>query len=253
MMTVDMPPDPPAWEYRHPGGNPYRGTSDHAFDLLYPAAAPYLTRELLAAVWDRGYCRFRAWHQGEVVDAMVYGHGQVSPVVVDVNDWPPTASRLVLECTDGAGNAVLLPRVCGNWSFERVPPFPYLGGPPVGEGWTPVGEASQGGFESGFGYGQGIGGIGLFGGGTAVPGNIIPASFESIPSGPVIPELFETAPGGPGGNGGPPSGMPPSGPTPVSTPEPGSLGILLAALICFIAFRWGERRRAVTPVQGELA
>jgi hypothetical protein len=244
--------DPPALVYQHPGASPYKGTSDHAFDLLYPAAAPYLTRESLAAVWDRGYCRFRAWHQGEIVDAMVYGHGQVSPVAVDVNDWPPTASRLVLECTDGAGNAVLLPRVCGNWSFERVPPFPYLGGPPVGEGWTPVGEASQGGFESGFGYGQGAG-IGLFGGGAAVPGNIIPASLEagSSSTGATIPSGgFETAgtPGSPGGGseipptGTPPSVTPPSGgPPPVSTPEPGSFAILLSAVLVF-GF-WRQVRR----------
>jgi hypothetical protein len=233
---------PPAMIYQHPGGDSYRGTTDHALDLLYPAAAFFLTRPALAAIETRGFCRFRAWQQGEIVDAMVFGHGQVAyGVFVDVDDWPANASRLILECTDGRGNALILPKVCGNWSYERVRPFPIWGTPPIGEGWALPEWGGEGDTE-GYGYGWGSGGYGGLGGGFGSP-SAIPAAYEA-PSGStpgtstsatIMPPFEET----PGEifTPIPPSETPPPPTNGSSTPEPQSFGLLLFAIVLFAAKR----------------
>ena len=128
---------PPAFIYQHPGADPYRGTNEKALRLLYPSARPYLPYSVFARIETNGFCRLRFFQQGELVNAMVYGKARVATnVYVDVNDWPSSASRLVSECTDGLGNAIGVPVVCGNIFYERISPFPAWNTPPYGQNWS---------------------------------------------------------------------------------------------------------------------
>jgi hypothetical protein len=155
---------PPAFIYQHPGADPYRGTNEKALRLLYPSARAYLPYSVFAKIETNGFCRLRFLQQGELVNAMVYGKGRVATnVLVDVNDWPSSASRLVSECTDGLGNAIGVPVVCGNIFYERISPFPAWNTPPYGQNWSaenlPESEGespSDFGFDNALGYGSGF-------------------------------------------------------------------------------------------------
>lgn len=235
--------DPPPMIYQHPGADPYRGTHAEALNLLYPAARPYISREAFDTLETTGYCRIRSWHQNEVVNAMTYGKQKVSfGVVVDVNSWPLNASRLIEECTDGLGNAIGIPEVCGNVYYERIPPFVSWATPPAGEGWapaTPNGISANGitPNDNGDNAGDDYGGSGYRGGYLpSVFGNGgegLPSLLSSPPSPSVIipPSL-------------PPSFTPPifppenTPPTNETTPEPKTfLTMLMGILVLFLTVK----------------
>lgn len=115
--------EPPAFVWSAPATDRYRGSFDHAVDLLVGSgvATRYILEHLTE---DRGArCRIRAIRQGEHFEAMLFGaDGVIRNVVADPERWPATTPRAALECTDGLGNALVQPVACGNWSFELVRP-----------------------------------------------------------------------------------------------------------------------------------
>ena len=229
---------PPELIYQHPGADPYRGTNELALHLLYPSAKAYLPYSAFAKIETNGFCRLRFFQQGELVNAMVYGKDRVATnVYVDVNDWPSSASRLVSECTDGFGNAIGVPVVCGNIFYERISPFPAWNTPPYGQNWSaenlPESEGEspsdfgEGDFDNALGYESGFASNGLANSNNnqnnssqnSSPNNKL---FNQAPSSELIsPETPAT-----------PSPSPNS-----STPEPSSIILMALAFLLTITLK----------------
>lgn len=239
---------PPAFVYTHPGADPYRGTFDHAVAAL--AATLRIDPAALVAAQTDGYCRMRAWRQGETTAAMVYGSGRVvRNVHVDLAAWPAGASRLLVECTDGRGLALLDPTICGNWTVEFVPPFAAFATPPAGEGWTPGGWGVPANDTGGYGYG--FGGAGYGGFGTL---GVVPAAYEAPsggaaapPSAEIIPPFEETPPN----TITPPEFVPPAAPPPgngSSVSEPSSVALMVFGMVMLVMSRrrGGRRKRLIS-------
>jgi len=233
---------PPELIYQHPGADPYRGTNEKALRLLYPSARPYLPYSVFARIETNGFCRLRFFQQGELVNAMVYGKARVATnVLVDVNDWPSSASRLVSECTDGLGNAIGVPVVCGNIFYERISPFPAWNTPPYGQNWSAENlPESEGESPSDFGFDNALG----YGSGFALGNELVNSNnnqnnssqnsspnnelFSQAPSNELISfEIPATPSSSPSSNS--------------STPEPSSIAILLMALTFLLTITFKQR------------
>jgi hypothetical protein len=235
---------PPAFIYQHPGADPYRGTNEKALRLLYPSARPYLPYSVFARIETNGFCRLRFFQQGELVNAMVYGKARVATnVLVDVNDWPSSASRLVSECTDGLGNAIGVPVVCGNIFYERISPFPAWNTPPYGQNWSAENlPESEGESPSDFGEGDLSSGLNSLGLGNELANNNNNQNnslqnssqnsssnnelFSQAPSSELI--SFETP-------------VTPSSSPNSSTPEPSSIAIFLIALTFLLTITFKQK------------
>lgn len=125
---------PAAYEWVTPDTDPFRGTLAQAIELFRRAglATPWALNRL--ALQDQ--CRMRELRDGERIPAMTFGWNQLEQnVVAETHQWPAIASRTVLECTDGLGDALIYPLVCGNWSFEYVKPVPIYSRPEY-PGWV---------------------------------------------------------------------------------------------------------------------
>lgn len=163
----------PALVYQHPGADSYKGSFATAVELL--ARATGVSAEVLYNISSYGRCRIRSWRQGEVADAMVYGKDRVvRGVYLDINSWPPLASRLITECSDGLGNSLILPEVCSNWTYERTE-LSYGGE----GGWQSAGEAGEVGSSSELGEAAGI----SSGEDTSEEANEFSPAFGFLPNG----------------------------------------------------------------------
>jgi hypothetical protein len=232
---------PPAFIYQHPGADPYRGTNEKALRLLYPSARPYLPYSVFARIETNGFCRLRFFQQGELVNAMVYGKGRVATnVLVDVNDWPSSTSRLVSECTDGLGNAIGVPVVCGNIFYERISSFPAWNTPPYGQNWSAEnlpeseGESPSDFGEADFNFGYG----GAFALGNELANSNNNQNNSSQNSSPNN-ELFGQAPSSELISFETP--VTPSPSPSSSTPEPSSLAIFLMALAFLLTINFKQK------------
>ena len=229
---------PPELIYQHPGADPYRGTNEKALRLLYPSAKEYLPYSAFAKIETNGFCRLRFFQQAELINAMVYGKDRVATnVYVDVNDWPSSASRLVSECTDGLGNAIGVPVVCGNVFYKRISPFTAWNTPPYGQNWSaenlPESEGEspsdfgEGDFDNALGYESGFASNEL-----ANSNNNQNNSSQNSPSNN---ELFNQAPSSElilPETPATPSSSPNS-----STPEPSSITLMALAFLLTISFK----------------
>jgi hypothetical protein len=234
---------PPELIYQHPGADPYRGTNEKALRLLYPSAKAYLPYSVFAKIETNGFCRLRFFQQGELVNAMVYGKGRVATnVLVDVNDWPSSASRLVSECTDGLGNAIGVPVVCGNIFYERISPFPAWNTPPYGQNWSAEnlpeseGESPSDFGEADFNFGYG----GAFALGNELVNsnnNQNNSSHNSSPNNELFGQTKLTS----SELSSPETPVTPSSSPNSSTPEPSSVSILLMALTFLLTVTFKQR------------
>lgn len=148
MLLANYEP-PPALVYQHPGADSYKGSFTTAVELL--ARATGVAPETLYNISSFGHCRIRSWRQGEIADAMVYGHDRVvRGVYLDLNSWPPLTSRLITECSDGLGNSLILPEVCSNWTYKKTE-LSESSGP---EWESESGSSSELGEAAGISYGE---------------------------------------------------------------------------------------------------
>jgi hypothetical protein len=242
LLPASLPP--PELLYQHPGADPYLGTLEEATELL--SAPAQLSPQALIAIEHSGYCRIRNLRQNELLLAMTHGRNHISyNVRVDLASWPNSASTLVSECTDGLGNAILLPEVCGNYSFEKISPFPYYNAPP---GWSASSSGSENGSssneegesgESGESEENGSGNSGSNSGSRS--GEYTPANYNSNASSNTNSNSNSNSSAISNNNTIPsmiPSPMPI--PTPIPTSEPSSLITLLTSLILLIAIKKGK-------------
>ena len=105
-----------------PGANSYRGTLSEAIVSLVTAGAPEGPMMFLWSQAESGghACSIRSIEPGEIIDLMMSGRDTVLRMVVAPDPWGDL-TRETLDCTDGAGNHLLRPSVCGNWSYQWKP------------------------------------------------------------------------------------------------------------------------------------
>lgn len=248
MILANYEP-PPALIYQHPGADSYKGSFATAVELL--ARATGVSQETLYNINSHSRCRIRSWRQGEVADAMVYGRDRVARgVYIDLASWPPSASRLIAECSDGLGNSLILPEVCSNWTYERTE-LGYDSGPEwesgaAGLASSELGEAagiSSGSEEdnSGFDFGSGLGFLpgsspsnGVGNTNNANNNGSSNSSSSSSSSTPTLPPTYISTPP----NLMPPEMLPnlPGSPTPANEPS------LILSLTLALSLTWLIKR-----------
>lgn len=248
MFAADIPPPaaaPTYWD--RPDTDPWRGSREQALTLL--ASTGVASVGLLAQL-PHDFCRMRSIRDGEVMNAMVFARNRVmTGVVARTSRWPVTASRLVMECSDGFGHLLLYPIVCGNWSYEGGSVLPPYG--PGGAAGSVGEEGEAGSYESG-GYGGSLGSGGYgFGSGygsayqTAfeTPGGLSPMQAFAAGISPAETEnelpptgggiMVPTIPGIPGAPGTPTGSVPSHAPV----PEPPSWMVLVVGVLGTLAMR----------------